>query len=397
MDNACWPWLTAGVNLRKTKWWESGENPRQIYKESVIGTELQDPTTAESLFTSFQTSASKLDEDPSEDYESDDDDLAADLALIQGAKLARKAKARELERAGASPSSVLAVRALPFVEEQVLASLKGQVQKRAPMTNQQLEYVTDKIKLREYTKYISHIPSSSYQKFTPKINDPNLEDPAFVEGALAGTTYQLRKHYIPTLKEERFWTPVVAVTLPTRPLARVVSRLVKALPRGLPYYASMPTEERKCKLSYPSRILNLRLTRIRSLTVQVADRLAGFFGGFPGIRFDPNLPGRGVNGVLLDAPLTEEQQRIVVLLSNSYPRVEEELALYNKESRIKLEVGLMDEMGNAMDPSLDIEQDDEGELEVEASDGDKGTADNAANSSDSDSEDSGSESDEEDT
>ncbi|KAG8832648.1 hypothetical protein FRC17_000915, partial [Serendipita sp. 399] len=373
MDNACWPWLTKGVTLKKTKWWEAGEDPKEIIKESVIGTEVADPTAANGIFESLQTSA--VDDKPEEEYDSDDDDLAYDIALVEGAKQELKAKAKALKKAGASTASVLAVRALPFVPEQVLASLKGHIQKRKPLTDQQFEYVSDKPKLRDYSKYISHLPAPSYKKFIPKLSDPNLEDPAFIEGALAGTIYQLRKHYIPTLEKERFWIPLVAVTLPTRPLARVVSRLVKALPRGLPYYASMPVEDRKCKLSYPSRILNLRLIRMKSLTVQVAERLAGFFGGFPGIRFDPNLPGRGVNGILLQAPLTEEQRRITVLLSNSYPRVEEEISLYNSESRVKFAVGAMDELGNALDPSLDIAQDEEGDLEVEATEGDKGTTD----------------------
>lgn len=408
MDNACWPGLARELPFKPIKWWNPGEDPDEIrvtlesgreLPQSAVSTEgstssgsssegdaaasdgessqekdtldkvaadtesvpLTNEVTAtvESSSTSPSTTQpadNNLDEAEKNKYDSDDDDLAVDLAIVEGAKRARRAKAKEMMKQGVSPHSVLAFMRTPFVEEQVLASFK-KPESRPQLMKEQILYLADKAKLRAYTNMISSEVFPNMAGHGTSVNDPNLMDPKFVETNLAGTVYDVRRQYIPTLAKQPFWIPVLAVSLPTRPLARVMARLAKALPRGLPYYASMPTEDLKCKLSYPSRSLNLRLTRMRRLTSQIAERLAGYYAGFPGIRFDPRLPGRGVNGTLLHKPLPEENRRITVLIDSAYERADTEMAQYLSDTRGQIRVGLMDELGNALDPALDFTED----------------------------------------
>jgi hypothetical protein len=391
MDNACWPGIAEGINLKPTKWWKPGENPDLLRQASLNSDSIPAPSSenavSENVATSTDASSdpsttSTVDETKEDDgaFESDDDDLAEDLARIEQARQLRKAKVREMIKSGATSKEVGNYTSVPFDPTRVLHTPK--VAKPPPkLTAQQLEYVTNKAKLRYYAKYLSHSPEEHWIRVDESDSgfDEKLHDPNFVDTVLAGTPYQYRKRYIPTLAEQPFWRPVLAVTFPTRPLGRVVARLSKALPRGLPYYASMPSEDLKCKKSLPSRTLNLRLTRMRRLTIQTAERLAGYFGGFPGIRFDSRMPGRAVNGTLLEAPLTEEQRRIVALVADWYSHSTEEIDGYQKEGRVFITTGLMDALGNPQDSTLSI-RDDDAQLLVESSEGDRGGEEHEADS-----------------
>jgi hypothetical protein len=83
------------------------------------------------------------------------------------------------------------------------------------------------------------------------------------------------------------------------------------------------------------------------------------------------MPGRGVNGTLLEAPLTEEQRRIVALVADWYPHAAEEVDGYQCEGRVPVTTGLMDERGTPRDSTLSI-KDDDARLLVESTEGDKG-------------------------
>lgn len=315
MDNACWPGIAQEINLEPTKWWENGQDP-DILRKEALG-ELSNPA---SVLSEGESQSLKEGETPSssvadnasdtalapeikaeeEDAYKSDDDLDQNLAQTEKARNERKARLRALVAGGATAKEVANDISTPSFPEHTY-NLRA---KKPPskLTHKQLGYVSNKAMLREYARYLSHTPDDNVIPVNESKLDDNLRNPEYVDTALAGTMYQYRKQYIPTLKDTPFWIPVLAITFPTRPLARVVSRLAKALPRGLPYYASMPGEDLKCKLSYPSRILNLRLTRMRRLAIQTAERLAGYFGGFPGLRYDHTKPGRGINGTLLRDP-----------------------------------------------------------------------------------------------
>jgi hypothetical protein len=367
MDNACWPGISETTDLKRVKWWKSEEDPNSIRRAVLEGLDNGPGTTAKPV---APQSEEKRDEKnvkevdaEDEEYDSDDDDLLADLARVEEAKQERKRKKAQLKKQGASAVAVSHFNTIPFNPTMILYEHKVK-NVPAKLTTQQVSYISNKERLRHYTKYLSHLPTPDTKPVSTEDPgyDENLRDPTFVETVLAGTSYEYRKKYIPTLAEQPFWIPVLAITLPTRPLARTVARLAKALPRGLPYLASIPQEDYKCRSSLPSRMLNLRLVRMRRLAMQTAERLAGYFGGFPGLRFDPSMPGRGVNGAMLDAPTTQEQRRAIALVANWYSRSQDEVDAYKTEGRISIPAGLMDERGNSLDPSLAVEEDTKGGL-----------------------------------
>lgn len=133
----------------------------------------------------------------------------------------------------------------------------------------------------------------------------------------------VRAKYIPTLAEEPFFRPLLTLTVATRPLAKSLVRLSRALPRGLPFYASIPSEDRKFGHSFSSRMRNLRIDRMQSLAVSMAQLLSGARGGFVGIRFSPDERGRGVDGEGLDKALDADKRVIGVGIGNWFPRAQE--------------------------------------------------------------------------
>jgi hypothetical protein len=133
----------------------------------------------------------------------------------------------------------------------------------------------------------------------------------------------IRAKYLPTLANEPFFRPLLTLTVSTRPLAQTLVRLSRALPRGLPFYASIPPEDRKFGLSFSSRMRNLRLDRMQGLAVAMAQGLSGARGGFVGIRFSSEERGRGVDGEGLDKALDSDKRVIGVGIGNWFPRAQE--------------------------------------------------------------------------
>ena len=123
---------------------------------------------------------------------------------------------------------------------------------------------------------------------------------------------QHRNQYMATLQEKPFWRPVLTATLSTRSLALTYARLSRALPRGLPYYASIEEHDRKYAPTFNSRMHNLRVRRMRQLVVDIGRRLRGDFGGFPGLRFGPSDRGRTIDGEGLEAPIPADKRVIHV-------------------------------------------------------------------------------------
>lgn len=90
--------------------------------------------------------------------------------------------------------------------------------------------------------------------------------------------------------------PLLTLTLPTRPLASTLARLCNSHPRGLPFYASVPNEDRKDGPAFFRRLLRMRSDRIRTLTSEILEKLQGYGGGFFGLRLSAEDKGRGVEG-----------------------------------------------------------------------------------------------------
>lgn len=103
----------------------------------------------------------------------------------------------------------------------------------------------------------------------------------------------------PPYLSPRLVVPLLTVTLPTRPLAATLARLCNGHPRGLPFVASVPNEDRKDGPAFFRRLLRMRANRIRDLTGEIVEKLQGFGGGFFGLRLNPEDKGRGVEGEML--------------------------------------------------------------------------------------------------
>ncbi|CEL53040.1 hypothetical protein RSOLAG1IB_06108 [Rhizoctonia solani AG-1 IB] len=181
------------------------------------------------------------------------------------------------------------------------------------------------------------------------------------------TIGDIRAQYEPLLEKEAFWRPLVAVTLATRPLANTLVRLCRSLPRGLPFYSSIDTHDRKNLLSFPDRMRLLRLQRMRELTLEIARRLEGYNGGFIGIRFNKDDRGRAIGGERLEKPLPDPLRVIQVGLGDWY-ELEKEMELWKLEAAdagVDIDVKPMDEWGRKLDengtvlPGQDLQKGDE--------------------------------------
>lgn len=133
----------------------------------------------------------------------------------------------------------------------------------------------------------------------------------------------LREQYLPTLEETPFWRPLLTVTLSTRPLAVTLGRLARARPRGTAYFAAIDPEDRKTYLSFSSRMRNMRIDRVTDLTIDIAQLLDGFRGGFVGIRFSPRDRGRTIGGEALARGVPFDKRLIQVGVGSWYARREE--------------------------------------------------------------------------
>jgi hypothetical protein len=97
-----------------------------------------------------------------------------------------------------------------------------------------------------------------------------------------------------------------------------LSRLSKAHPKGIPFYATVTNDDRKCHMSFSARMRCMRLVRMQGLAVEMAQLLSGHRGGFVGIRFNVNQRGRGVGGEGLDTPIDWEKRVITVGVAKWY-------------------------------------------------------------------------------
>jgi hypothetical protein len=166
-------------------------------------------------------------------------------------------------------------------------------------------------------------------------------------------TKAIRDEYVPTLAETPFWRPLLSLTLSTRPLALTLARLSRALPRGLPFYASICNDDRKTHASYSARLQCMRIDRMEDLTVQIAQLLAGARGGFIGIRFGTQEKGRGIGGEGLEAPLSKDKRTIKVGVGNWYHRAEEVKEAFREDAITRVgEVGVgLEDIGETFEIS----------------------------------------------
>jgi hypothetical protein len=118
---------------------------------------------------------------------------------------------------------------------------------------------------------------------------------------------------LPPFSDPTLIMPLMTITLPSRPLASTLSRLCNSHPRGLPFYASVPNNDRKDGPSFFRRLLRMRSDRIRELTSQIVDKLEGNGGGFFGLRLNSEDKGRGVEGENLSEALDRPQRGWAVL------------------------------------------------------------------------------------
>jgi hypothetical protein len=181
----------------------------------------------------------------------------------------------------------------------------------------------------------------------------------------------VREQYLPTLESKPFFRPVLAITVSTRPIADTLARLSRAHPRGLPFYASISNDDRKYGISFGLRSRNMRLARMRSLSVEIMERLAGLKGGFIGLRFHPLDRGRGIDGEGLEDVLPLEKRRVDVAIGEWYNESASDLELWEVDSarfRGSVFIRPMDDWGFVKDesgsimPGQDLSSDDVGEV-----------------------------------
>jgi hypothetical protein len=382
MDNAHWPHIGSKdpTALKKTKWWSSGQNHRAIRKAALTG---EDPESAEveehmegggkrieiqedDPENEVEESQEPTEDDPLKNWDPYDDDFVKDEAVR--AKL--KAERRKRWLAGEKN--------LPDIPQTLLGYGEPLYKHNSDPDADQLEAISNRPLLRLWTESLSPDIGSWWPyrfKYTPpaalKYNP--LRDPDIVDNELEGTAYQFRKIYIPTLKEQPFWRPLLAVTVPSRPLADTILRLAKALPKGLAYYASFAPEDRKCVLSYSGRMRTLRTSRIRQLTVQTAMRLVGYYGGFIGMRCDHTQRGRGIDGGLLEDLSPEHFRKLTVLVGDWYPQAGEDKTLFEKEGKEVIVTGLMDDRGRPHDMTLSFADESVKMEEAQGEAGDHGS------------------------
>ncbi|ETW76418.1 hypothetical protein HETIRDRAFT_480544 [Heterobasidion irregulare TC 32-1] len=169
---------------------------------------------------------------------------------------------------------------------------------------------------------------------------------------------ELRAQYMPTLRDTPFWRPLISVTVSTRPLALSLARLCRSMPRGLPFYASITNDDRKCHYSFSSRMRNLRLNRLHELSIEMARLLNGERGGFVGMRYCPSDKGRGVDGEGLAEPVPLDKRVMKVGVGEWYPRMQEIKELFNASAQAAgvnaMETFALDEKCNPLDAEGNI-------------------------------------------
>lgn len=382
MDNACWPNIDTKhpTSLRKTKWWSSGQDPKAIRKAALIGEDPEPSKVGQPVEgggkrveiqvddpeNELEEGQELTEDDPLKNWDPYDDDFIKDEAVRE------KLKAERRKRWLAGEKN------LPDVPQTLLGYGEPLYIRNSDPDADQLEAISNRPLLRLWTESLSPDVGSwwPYQfKYAPptKLKYNPLQDPDVVDNELKGTAYQLRKIYIPTLKERPFWRPLLAVTVPSRPVADTILRLAKALPKGLAYYASFAPEDRKSVLSYSGRMRTLRISRIRQLTVQTAMRLLGYYGGFIGMRWEHTQRGRGINGELLKDLPPEPFRKLTVLVGDWYPQAAEDKTLFEKGGKEVIVTGLMDDCGRPHNMALSFADESVKMEEAQGEAGDHGS------------------------
>ncbi|KAJ4490466.1 hypothetical protein J3R30DRAFT_85630 [Lentinula aciculospora] len=152
-------------------------------------------------------------------------------------------------------------------------------------------------------------------------------DSAVATSSNPGTHQQavsdLRQKYFEFIKDEPFWRPLIALTVSTRPIAKTLARLSRGLSQGKPFYSIVSPDDRKARASFAGRLRSLRVTRMRTLAIEMAQLLAGARGGPIGVRFDEHSRGRGIDGEGLDKPIPWDKRVIGVGIGQWYPLADE--------------------------------------------------------------------------
>ncbi|KAK7027315.1 hypothetical protein VNI00_015278 [Paramarasmius palmivorus] len=130
---------------------------------------------------------------------------------------------------------------------------------------------------------------------------------------------ELRSQYLPKIKNEPFWRPLLSFTVSTRPLANTIARLSRGQSKGVSFDASIAEVDKKSKTSYGASMRDLRLKRMQSLVVDLSKALAGDRGGLVGMRFS-KAESEGNDAA---APIPWEKRVIGVSVGDWYPHAEE--------------------------------------------------------------------------
>ena len=382
MDNAYWPNIDNKdpTSLRKTKWWSSGQDPKAIRKAALT---VEDPEPSElgevveGGGKRVEVLEEDLENDLEEGLESTEDDLLKnwdpyddDFEKDEAVRVKLKTERRKRWLAGEKH--------LPDIPQTLLGYGEPVYKRNTDPNADQLEAISNRPLLRLWTESLSPDVGSWWPyrfKYTPpaELKYNPLRDPDVVDNELKGTAYHLRKIYIPTLKERPFWRPLLAVTVPSRPVADTILRLGKALPKGLPYYASFAPEDRKSVLSYSGRMRTLRISRMRQLTLETAVRLLGYYGGFIGMRWDHTQRGRGINGELLEDLSPEHFRKLVVFVGDWYEQAGEDKTLFEKGGKEAIVTSLMDDRGRPHDMALSFADESVKMEEAQGEAGDHGS------------------------
>ncbi|GAA5855120.1 hypothetical protein JCM8547_002389 [Rhodosporidiobolus lusitaniae] len=159
---------------------------------------------------------------------------------------------------------------------------------------------------------------SALTKELKMLNRAEMPDEARVKelqaemSQLRTTLLPPRKDYVrppPPYTTPPLVVPFLTVTLPTRPLAATLARLCKSHPRGLPFIASIPDEDRKDGPALFRRLLRLRTDRLQGLTQELVRKIQGHGGGLMSLRLSPEDKGRGIEGEGLEEEIKPPTER----------------------------------------------------------------------------------------
>ncbi|KAF8582425.1 hypothetical protein K439DRAFT_1635360 [Ramaria rubella] len=277
MDNACWPWLPkSGKVLKPTRWWGPDENLEDFMKELY-----EDPNYSSE---DVQKVASEAEEEIEEEEPTGNQKKWPAFIPLQNLTDQRAAKSKE--------------------ESTTELHTPAKSEESSPLQTGAASSST-----------------ASTGMDSPRQAPPHLS-------RQIPSAADIRTMYEPMLSTEPFWRPVLAIIFSTRPLALSHSRLSKGLERGLPFYASISNDDRKCLFSFTNRIISLRLARMRKLAIDIVARLAGHKGGFVGIRFATHERGRGISGEGMADPIRPEKRIVQVQVGNWYGVAQQEHELY---------------------------------------------------------------------